>query len=70
MKRSVIFSVVALAAVAMMGSVRLAANDDDDRHDRTDRQRIEQGFRIAPVHLNLRGKDPELVGLGSYLVNG
>jgi hypothetical protein len=31
--------------------------------------RIEQGFQIAPVHLNLNGKDRNLVGLGSYLVN-
>src|SRR5580692_5127137 len=27
------------------------------------------GFEIAPVPLNLAGKDPELVGLGSFLVN-
>src|SRR5215472_18958479 len=32
--------------------------------------RVERGFEIAPVPLNLEGKDRELVGLGSYLVNG
>jgi hypothetical protein len=31
--------------------------------------RIERGFQIAPVPLNLDGKDRNLVGLGSYLVN-
>jgi hypothetical protein len=31
--------------------------------------RIERGFEIAPVPLNLESKDPALVGLGSYLVN-
>lgn len=31
--------------------------------------RIEQGFAIAPVPLNMEGKDRALVGLGSYLVN-
>jgi len=31
--------------------------------------RVQQGFAIAPVLLDLRGKDRELVGLGSYLVN-
>jgi len=31
--------------------------------------RIARGFRIAPVRLDLAGKDPLLVGLGSYLVN-
>ena len=33
------------------------------------RRPAEQGFDIAPVHLDLKGKDRELVGLGSYLVN-
>jgi hypothetical protein len=31
--------------------------------------RIEQGFEIAPVHLNMAGLNPALVGLGSYIVN-
>jgi hypothetical protein len=31
--------------------------------------RIVRGFRIAPVRLDMQGKDPLLVGLGSYLVN-
>ncbi len=31
--------------------------------------RIELGFRIAPVPVNLMGRDRNLVGLGSYLVN-
>jgi len=31
--------------------------------------RIERGFEIAPVPLNMEGKDRGLVGLGSYLVN-
>jgi hypothetical protein len=30
---------------------------------------ILRGYKIAPVHLNLKGKDWALVGLGSYLVN-
>jgi hypothetical protein len=37
---------------------------DDDRDTR-----IQIGYAIAPVHLNLAGKDRDLVGLGSYLVN-
>lgn len=31
--------------------------------------RIQRGFKISPVPLDLRGKDADLVGLGSYLVN-
>ncbi len=34
-----------------------------------DTARIQQGLAIAPVPLNLVGLDPNLVGLGSYLVN-
>jgi hypothetical protein len=30
----------------------------------------QQGKKIAPVPLNLEGKNPEIVYLGSYLVNG
>jgi hypothetical protein len=44
---------------------KAGARDDDDDKD----PRIEQGFDIAPVHLNLEGKNRNLVGLGSYLVN-
>jgi len=45
-----------------------ATNDDRGRDD--DESRIREGFEIAPVHLNLNGKNRALVGLGSYLVNG
>jgi len=31
--------------------------------------RAKSGLRLAPVPLNLRGKNKQLVGLGSYLVN-
>lgn len=31
--------------------------------------RVRQGFAIAPVKLNLEGRNHALVGLGSYLVN-
>jgi hypothetical protein len=33
------------------------------------RPKIKRGLQIAPVSLDLRGKDRKLVGLGSYLVN-
>ena len=36
----------------------------------TERARIARGLEIAPVPLNLQGLDRDLVGLGSYLVNG
>src|SRR5216684_3753599 len=48
------------------GSPRGKADDREERNE----SRIEQGFDIAPVPLNLDGKNRGLVGLGSYLVNG
>jgi hypothetical protein len=64
MKRSVVG--VAVACALMMSFVLLAAlRADDDHRD----SRVREGFRIAPVHLTLRGRNAEKVGLGSYLVN-
>lgn len=48
----------------VFNSTRARANDQDDENSK-----IQIGFDIAPVHLNLAGKDRELVGLGSYIVN-
>jgi hypothetical protein len=42
---------------------RAAGGDDESE------SRIKRGFEIAPVKLNLVGKNRALVGLGSYLVN-
>src|SRR5215831_8612899 len=48
---------------------------DDDRdhrqHEDDDELEVQTGFRIVPpnIKLNLEGKDIELVGLGSYIVN-
>src|ERR1700724_2210723 len=66
-----ITSVVALAALTVIvtsgtlgRSQRVQEQNDDDQ-----KSRIERGFPMAPVPLNLEGKNRELVGLGSYLVN-
>jgi hypothetical protein len=61
-------AVAALAAfilAAMLSSSSgVKAIDDDDYESK-----IRRGFEIAPVHLNLEGKNRSLVGLGSYIVN-
>ena len=44
-----------------------AANDNNGSQD--EKRMIEIGLKISPVHLNMAGKDPDMVGLGSYLVN-
>lgn len=55
------FSLVLAAPVVEQG------NCGDNDH--SERARIERGFDISPVPLDLEGKDRNLVGLGSYIVN-
>ena len=63
--------VVTFAAVILAGTltssprVKAIGDDDEDRNE----SRIQQGLEIAPVPLNLEGKNRALVGLGSYIVN-
>ncbi len=56
-------TVVILSVIVMGGmlirSPRVHADDNDQQ------AKIRIGFQIAPVKLNLAGKDPALVGLGS-----
>jgi hypothetical protein len=60
-------AVATLVAIVLAGmSIKPArAHADDDDTD----ARVRIGFKIAPVPLNLDGRDRVLVGLGSYLVN-
>ncbi|MDP9160205.1 MAG: hypothetical protein M3O09_08240, partial [Acidobacteriota bacterium] len=62
----------ALAVVVFVGisitSTRGHAYGEDTARNHEELE-IRQGFAIAPVPLNLEGKNRELVGLGSYIVN-
>jgi hypothetical protein len=49
--------------LATAPNVRAAATNGDEA------SKIQRGFAIAPVTLNLTGKNRALVGLGSYIVN-
>src|SRR5215831_8686899 len=55
--------IITTAVLAQTPPVQPQSHEDD--HD----SRIEIGFQIAPVPLNLQGKPRTLVGLGSYWVN-
>jgi hypothetical protein len=78
MKRLVV-SAIAFAgiffAVTVISNLSVRGDDRDrNRRDRDDERQLEIqiGFAISPIPLNsldLKGKDPELVGLGSYIVN-
>jgi len=55
------------AFVGIFAGVATAKANDNDRD--FDDPRIRRGFELAPVELNLHGKDRDLIGLGSYLIN-
>ena len=62
----------ALCGVLILATLTFAfarSRDDDRGKHETTQSRVEAGFALAPVPLNLQGKDRGLVGLGSYLVN-
>jgi len=65
-------AVLTLGAIVLTGrlSTPPSVQAQDNRHNLgIEASRIKLGFEIAPVPLNLAGKDPNLVGLGSYWVN-
>jgi hypothetical protein len=44
-------------------------NHQNSHDGNSEESKIRRGFEIAPVHLDLTGKNRALVGLGSYIVN-
>ena len=63
---TLLFSLAVTAvSLVVLAAVHTRAQEDNDN----DESRIQQGFRIAPVPLNLKRRNRELVGMGSYLVN-
>ena len=64
----VLTAFVAIVVAGMVNSSRHVRAHDDDNDER-DESRIHRGFEISPVPLDLVGKNRELVGLGSYIVN-
>jgi hypothetical protein len=62
--------IIAAAALAASAAASVWAQDDvATSRTSSDAGRIAKGFAIAPVPLNLRGLNRQLVGLGSYIVN-
>jgi hypothetical protein len=68
----------ALAAVGVIGFLVISAqvspgratgSDGEDEQSGGDNSRVKRGLALAPVPLNLKGKNRDLVGLGSYIVN-
>lgn len=64
--------VILSAALAFAAGPSEVSYADNDHRDDIDRSVVQQGFDASPIptnQLNFKGKDPFLVGLGSYLVN-
>ena len=60
---------LALAAISVLFLLGFVRQSGGDKEKGPEQARIQRGFEIAPVSLNLGGKDRNLVGLGSYIVN-
>lgn len=70
MKHLVVRVLAAVSVFVFMGAIQHTAKaETDENAGKLERQRIKQGFKIAPVLLNLKNKNTDLVGYGSYLVN-
>ncbi len=59
-----VLTVSLLAGMMLLKSPQVRADEGNN-----DSSKIQQGFAIAPVPLNMIGKNHDLVGLGSYIVN-
>lgn len=59
----------ALLVTGMLISSRPGRADNDNNGAQDEKQMIAIGLASAPVSLNMNHKDPDMVGLGSYIVN-
>lgn len=59
----------AMATLVLFATLSSPVRAQGRTESLSDDVKIFQGFAIAPVPLNLAGKNSQLVGLGSYLVN-
>ena len=64
-------AVLTLGVIALGGQLSTPPNlqAQDNHHNNDEASLVRIGFEIAPVPLNLEGKPPSKVGLGSFLVN-
>ena len=57
------------AAVAVVATIAFSAPRKSNSAASSGGSELQRGIDIAPVHLDLRGKNPQLVARGSYIVN-
>ena len=70
MKRMILVTLLLLIVTTFfaLDTLRAAQKPAEDALS-SNNARVKRGFEIAPVDLDLQGKNRALVGLGSYLVN-
>jgi mono/diheme cytochrome c family protein len=61
-------SVTVLTVATLAGTMMITSPGVNADSSQTD-SRIQIGYNIAPVQLNVKGLNPALVGIGSYIVN-
>jgi hypothetical protein len=61
--------VVFFTTVTLISNSPLKGVDNSRTNGKSEAEEVQIGFGICPVKLNLQDKDPDLVGLGSYIVN-
>jgi hypothetical protein len=66
---SVLATALGLTTIALSADVQRGRDDDHDNDNDRSPSRIQRGFELAPVRLDLRHKNLAAVGLGSYIVN-
>lgn len=62
-------SLVAVVTLILLTATFAGVSEAQRPDPASEESRIREGFRIAPVPLNVRGNNRDLVGLGSYIVN-
>jgi len=69
MNRTTKIAVLFTALSIMIALAISTSGQDSESRSKAEKKRIQQGLDIAPVTLDFRNKDRDLVGLGSYIVN-
>lgn len=61
---------LSLVTAALLAALGATATTSAQQPGAAEAAKARKGYAINPVPLNLAGKNPQLVGLGSYIVNG
>ena len=69
MNRTLVLRITGACTLAALFAVAASTIPSRPAKAQNGDSRVQLGFAAAPVHLNMAGKNPAMVGLGSYYVN-